>query len=84
MKNKTCGECKIARPSGRQGWMYCPRKHDTVLSEAGQCKTPYTTNGDKLRQMSDAELVDAIEELAFKFCSRRDFINWLQQETKDE
>lgn len=60
MKNKTCGGCKIARPSGRQSWMYCPRKHDTVLSEAEQCKTPYMTNGDKVRQMNTSGLIDVI------------------------
>lgn len=68
MKNKTCGECKIARPSGRQGWMYCPRKHDTVLSEAEQCKTPYMTNRDKINQMSDGVLVYAMTRLILEGC----------------
>lgn len=68
MKTKTCGECKIARPSGRQGWMYCPRKHDTVLSEAVQCETPYITKGDKIRQMSNGALAFMMTRLILNGC----------------
>lgn len=91
MKTKTCGECRIARPSGRQGWMYCPRKRDTVLSEAEQCETPYMTIGDKIRQMSDEELAKFLR--AGTRCppgecrSDRCELCWLQyikEEAKDE
>lgn len=79
MKNKTCGKCKIAKPSGRQGWMYCPRKHDTVLSEAKQCKTPYITNRDKLRQMSDEELATAWSEEVFVFAWCSDCLRYCRE-----
>ena len=68
MKNKTCGECKIAKPSGRQGWMYCPRMHDTILSEAEQCKTPYITNRDRLNQMSDGVFAFMMTRLILNGC----------------
>ena len=61
MNNKTCNDCKLSRPSGRDNWLKCTKKHnDWVLATAPQCETPYITNGDIIRNMSDEELAELI------------------------
>jgi hypothetical protein len=87
MSNKMCGECKYFDAVGQ-----CDKVIEYNLvhpgDEACEFFEPATTNGDKIRQMRNAELADTIEELAFRFCSRRDFINWLgapaESEGKDD
>ena len=57
MKNKTCNDCKLSRPSGKDNWVKCTKKHnDLKLATAPQCETPYITNGDIIRNMSDRAL----------------------------
>jgi hypothetical protein len=84
MKNKTCGECKwfVLNSEGQ-----C-RSIDGEENANNDCcsffEPKVITNGDKLRQMSDAELVATIEELSLRFTGKSEFIAWLKQEAKDE
>ena len=48
-----------------------------------QYKPNYTTNADRIRAMSDEELVDVLREFAIK-PMQGSFLNWLQQPAKGE
>ena len=67
--DKTCNNCKLSRPSGKDNWVKCTKKHnDLVLATASQCKTPYITNGDVIRQMSDGVLAFMMTRLILNGC----------------
>lgn len=69
LNNKTCNDCKLSRPSGKDNWVKCTKKHnDLKLATAPQCDTPYITNGDRIRAMSDEELVMVIWKSLCGFC----------------
>jgi hypothetical protein len=88
MKNKTCGECKYFVGNGEDCIYYC-----NIESTDAPCecfKKP--TNGDRIRQMSDEELVGFVDCSACIYaghdCANQDCtegkLAWLKQEAKDE
>lgn len=86
--SKTCGEC-IYRYTEIVGkcriWKYIEIPADRhCCGEFEQDKNSQQTNGDKIRQMSNEELVDCIDELAFKFSTRREFLAYLNAPAESE
>lgn len=92
MKNKTCGECRYYQKNrcmlpcyAMNHWAENPACHHF------EEKTP-STNGDKIRQMSDDELVGFVDCSACIYaghdCANQDCtegkLAWLKQEAKDE
>jgi hypothetical protein len=84
--SKTCGDCRFYFEQAE----FCRKNAWECIEEDKECCDEFEkpTNGDVIRQMSNEELVDTIDELAFKFSSRREFLNWLnapaESEGKDE
>lgn len=93
MKNKTCGECRYHKNNrcmlpcyAMNHWAENPACHHF------EEKTP-PTNGDKIRQMSDEELAELIDN-SCKACAKdvtecdtecvNGILAWLKQEAKDE
>jgi hypothetical protein len=83
--NKTCNNCKLSEPSGKDNWVKCTKKHnDLVLATAPQCKTPYITNGDRIRAMSNEEWATVWSEQAFMFAWCYDCLMYCQDEDCEE
>lgn len=87
MSNKTCGECKSFPGMG----YYCPIiGRFCEPNNKNPCEyfeKPFgrkLTNGDVIRQMSNCKLASCIEELAFRFSSRREFVAWLDAPAESE
>jgi hypothetical protein len=75
MTSKTCGECQWYDDQH----LLCVVGGDVEPTDCA-CEefiAKTITNGDKIRQKSNEELVDTIDELAFKFSSKREFLAWL-------
>ena len=67
--NRTCNDCKLSIPSGKDNWVKCTKKHnDLKLATAPQCETPYITNGDRIRSMSNEELLQFVSLLPCEVC----------------
>ena len=91
MESKTCGGCKY-RYSYRHDEdcngrcklyiMYRIPSNKPACSKFEPIPPP--TNGDKIRAMRNKELATCIEELAFRFSSRREFVAWLNTPAESE
>ena len=84
MKNKTCGKCKwfVLNSDGT-----CRSNEGTENANNDCCsffEQKVITNGDRIRQMRDNALATCIEELAFRFSSRREFVAWLNAPAESE
>lgn len=77
VNNKTCGECCFFESKE----FICCYSGDETEARFTAClefePIPKPTNGDVIRQMSNEELATCIDELAFRFSSRREFVAWL-------
>jgi hypothetical protein len=86
MANKTCGECKNL--TNRKTIGFCQKmKYALCPAELPSCanfEQKVISNGDVIRQMSNKKLATCIEELAFRFSHRREFVAWLNAPTESE
>ena len=80
LSNKTCAKCKSFPGNG----YYCPiigrfcdPNNETACEFFEKPVGRIATNGDVIRHMSNKKLATCIEELAFRFSSRREFKAWL-------
>jgi ribosomal protein L29 len=83
MKNKTCGECKYHIGTR----CHLPKETFIVMPEIEACRhftqKPKPTNGDKIRQMSDAELAEKFVYYASLKSGRETSLGWLSTITGD-
>ena len=71
MKKKTCGECRHFREDFKDMCLW----KDQHREACADFEPP--TNGDRIRQMSNEELVCSFEETCGKFSNREEILAWL-------
>ena len=96
MKSKTCGECRfLSTEYDRLGRGQCYYTDNWYLPSCGACKAfqeayhaDPLTNGDRIRQMDDADLADfligAAEDIATNKPSREEILSWLNAPAESE